>query len=165
MSIVFNIAKQRLMNGLLDLDSDTIKVSLANNTYTAPSDAAFADYDTLAAIYTGTILQEATGTGYTGGAGGSGRKTLASVSVDVDDANNRSVFKAADVLWDDGPGISAGTIQGALVYEHGSGSDDSLNIPICWVNTGGFPIVTNGGSLKIKWAENASGIGVVIILS
>src|SRR5262245_22259185 len=42
---------------------------------------------------------EASGGGYSGGFSGSGRKTLSSATVTLDDTNDRIVLDAADVSW------------------------------------------------------------------
>lgn len=139
-NFVFNQAKLRMQTGALDWDSDTIKEALITGSGT-PS----ADDDTVAAVL--ATASEANGTGYASGPGGSGRKTL-SCSAAVDDANDRSDVTIASRTY---TSISlAATVKGRLIYEHISGSDDALNIPLLWIDTvSGLPFTTNGSDLTV----------------
>jgi len=165
-TFVFNVAKVKFANGTLDFDTDVIKVTLFDSDFAFPFTLdAFKDKATVAAILT-TPGWEAAGGTYTNGPGGTIRLTLAGVSVAQDDINNRAKLIANDVEWaGDAGGINVGTVNGALVYKHVSGTDDTLNFPIAWYDDGGFPIATNGGSLKIKWAENTGTAGIVVALT
>ena len=88
---------------------------------------------------------ELSGTGYV-------RKTLASKTLTYDTANDRVEWDAADITW---TAINAGTAQRATYYDNSQSTDVSRRL---WLNvdTGGFPIVTNGGDLTIQ--HNAEGI-------
>lgn len=96
---IYNSFKRDIMNGGIDLDTDTIKVALVTSTYTVDQDV-HDNFD--------DITNEVTGTGYT--AGGA---TLASVTVTVDNTDNEGVFDAADVTWS----TSTITARGAIVYK------------------------------------------------
>jgi len=132
----------------VDLIVDTIRVMLCTSSYVANRDNDLVD----AGGANDPIDEELTGTGYTAGHGNSGRKTLASKTITVDKPNDRTEFDAADVVW---TSISAGTASQALVHKEGSADDTTARL-ICHIDTGGFPIVTNGGDLTITW--NAEGI-------
>jgi len=132
----------------VDLIVDTIRVMLCTSSYVANRDDDLID----AGGANDAIDHELSGTGYTAGHGNSGRKTLASKTITVDKPNDRTEFDAADVVW---ASISAGTAAQAIVHKEGS-ADDTTARPICHIDTGGFPIVTNGGDLTITW--NAEGI-------
>lgn len=130
----------------IDLIVDTIKVMLCTSSYVADRDNDFIEEGANDANE-----HELTGTGYTAGFGGSGRKTLGSKTITVDKANDRTEFDAADVVW---TAISAGTASQALVVKEIT--NDLASVLIAHIDTGGFPIVTNGGDLTIAW--NAEGI-------
>ena len=148
MSLVFNRAKKELLDGTIDLVSDTIKVMLVTSSYTANADDDFVDNGGA----NDPIDHELSGTGYVAGFAGSGRKTLAAKAFSVDDPNDRGEFDdTADITW---TAINAGTAAGAIVYKHITA--DTSSVMIAYINTGGFPIVTNGGDLTIQW--NAEGI-------
>lgn len=137
-SFVYNTAKAELMKGDLHLDSDTLKVCLMGTGYTPDPDHDYMD---------DINADELSGTGYTAGHGNSGRKAVASAAVAVDDTNNRATFDLADITWSS---IDAGTAKGAVIIRQGT-SDDTDALLIAWIDTGGFPIVTNTGDLTITW--------------
>lgn len=147
-SLVYNLAKKELLDGSLDLDTDVIKVMLVTSSYVANADNDFVDQ----AGANDPIDHELTGTGYAAGFGNSGRKTLASRAVTEDDANDRGELDAADITW---TGIDAGTAAAAIMFRAGT-SDDTDALLIAYIDTGGFPVVTNSGDLTIQW--NAEGI-------
>lgn len=87
---------------------------------------------------------ELTGTGYTAGFGGAGRKTLGTKAVNVNDTDNRAEFDAADLTW---TAINAGTAAAAVViHEATSDADSEL---IAYLDPS--DIVTNGGDYTITW--------------
>lgn len=146
-SLVYNRAKKEILDGTIDLLSNTIKLMLVTSSYVA-DDA----HDFVEEAADDANEHELTGTGYDPGFAGSGRKTLAAKVISEDDANNRGEFDdTADVTW---TGIDAGTAAGVIVYKHLT--SDLLSVLIAYIDTGGFPIVTNGGDLTIQW--NAEGI-------
>lgn len=149
MSLVYNEAKRRFLDGTLDLTSDTIRIMLVTSAYVADVDDVFVDDGGA----NDAIDEELTGTGYVAGHGNAGRLTLANKAFDTDDANDRGEFdNTADATW---TGIDAGTAAGVIVHRVGA-SDDTDALLIAYINTGGFPAVTNGGDLTIQW--NAEGI-------
>ena len=134
-SVVYNNGKKYLMDGTLDLDTNTIKVALVTSSYTPNIDthANFSD-----------ITNEVSGTGYT--AGGA---TLTSVTVTVDTSNDRAAFDAADVTWS----ASTITARGAVVYKStGTASTSSL---LCYFDFGSDQI-SSSGNFTISW--NAVGL-------
>lgn len=137
-SQMFNIAKNGVMDGTIDLDTDTLIAVLCMTNTTADTEI---DVDTVSAL---ADLDEFDGSGFTWGWGNTGRKALASRSVTVDDANDRAKFDAADITW---ASLGAGTrsAAGVLIIKKGA-ADDTDAIPICW-NEFSTPIVANGGPL------------------
>jgi hypothetical protein len=104
------------------------------------------DAGTLSAIGT---LDEYDGSGYS-------RAALASQAVTRDDANNRAELGATSPI-SFGATVGAGTrsAAGALVYRHVDGTAAN-DLPIAWIDTGGFPINGGGGAFQI--AINAEGL-------
>jgi len=144
----YNRGKKQDLSGEIDLTNDTIKVMLVGTGYTFNADHATVDDGSA----NDPQSHELSGTGYAGGYSGSGRKTLASKAFAQDDANDRGEFDAADLTW---AGINAGTAKAAIVFKNGA-ADDTTSQLIAYIDTGGFPIATNGGDLTIQW--NAEGI-------
>jgi len=131
----------------IDLLTDTIKVGLSTSTHVENKDDTFLD-DVGADDF---IDGELSGTGYTAGFGGAGRKSIGSKTLAYDAANDRVEFDGADQTW---TAISAGTAaQATLMREV---TNDAGSPPIANVDSGGFPVVTNGGDVTIAW--NAEGI-------
>lgn len=143
----YNQAAADVYDGSLDMLVDTIKVGLSTSTHVPIRDDDFIDEVGADDFVDG----ELSGSGYVSGFGNSGRLTLASKAIVVDKPNNRAEFDAADVTW---TGISAGTAaQATLLKEI---TNDLASITIANIDSGGFPIVTNGGDLTVQW--NAEGI-------
>jgi hypothetical protein len=133
--VIYNSFKRDIMNGGIDLDTDTIKVALVTSTYT-PDQDAHDNFD--------DVTNEVTGTGYT--AGGA---TLASVTVTADNTDNEGVFDAADVTW----ASSTITARGAVIYKStGTASTSKL---IAYIDFGSDKS-SSSGNFTIQW--NAEGI-------
>lgn len=148
-SLVYNEAKRKFLDGTLDLTSDTIKVMLVTSSYVANADHLYVDE----AGANDPIDHELTGTGYVAGHGNSGRKTLANKSFSTDTANDRGEFdNTVDTVWSS---INAGTAAAAIIHREGT-TDDTDALLIAYIDSGGFPVVTNGGDLTVAW--NAEGI-------
>lgn len=141
MALVYNIFKELEANGTIDLLTDTLKVMLVGTTYTANADHNFVNSD----VY----QTEIGGTGYAGGYGGSGRKTLSSKTIVKDTVNDRAEFNAAPVTW---TSINAGTVGGAVIIRERAGTGDTMSELIGFVDSGSFPVVTNGGDFTITWS-------------
>jgi len=131
----------------IDLLNDTIKVGLSTSTHVPNKDDTFLDDAGVDDFVDG----ELSGTGYVTGFGGAGRKTLASKTLAYNAANDRVEFDAADVTW---TAINAGTIAQATLLREVTNNAGSP--PIANVDSGGFPVVTNGSDVMIQW--NAAGI-------
>jgi len=127
----------------VDFLNDTINCGLSTSTHVPNRDDTFLD-DAGADDF---VDGELSGTGYV-------RKTLASKTMTYDATNDRVSWDAADVTW---TAITAGTAAQATIWSNAASTDASRRL---WLNvdTGGFPVVTNGGDLTIQW--NASGIAL-----
>jgi hypothetical protein len=124
---------------------DTIKAMLVTSSYTPNVDDDFADTP---------AAQEISVTGYTPGFAGSGRKTLASKTVTVNDTNDRGDFGAANLTW---TALGSGaTIAGVVIYKHLT--SDALSPLICYLDV--TDAATNGGDITISF-----GGGLVLQLS
>lgn len=131
----YNIATKKMIDGDFNGTSLTIKLLLVGTGYTFDKDHDFVD---------DVVAQELSGTGYV-------RKTLASLATSLDNVNDRSELDAADVTW---TAIDAATAKAAILYAFVTNDADSWLIG--YIDTGGFPIVTNGGDVTLQW--NAEGI-------
>jgi hypothetical protein len=134
--VIYNSFKRDIMNGALDLDTDTIKVMLVTSSYTADQDAHTKRSD---------ITNEVVGTGYT--AGGA---SLATKVVSADNTDNEGVFDADDVSWT----TSTITARGAVLYKSRGGASSADEL-ICYLDFGADKVST-AGTFTISW--NAEGI-------
>jgi hypothetical protein len=125
--------------GRINWLSDTIKVMLVTSGYTFNRDHDFAS----------AVSSELSGTGYVGGFGGSGRKTLASKTITEDDTNDRAVYDAADSVW---TAINAGTAAGAIIIKEGTSDADTELI--CFLD--GASVVTNGGDVTLVYPSTGA---------
>lgn len=91
---------------------------------------------------------EVTGTGYTGGYGGSGRKTLASKTVTAATASDQARLDAADLTW---TSLDAGQVgYVALIVE--SGGSDATSTVVAVIS---LPVtLTDGSDFPVLWPEN-----------
>ncbi len=133
--VIYNSFKKKIMDGSIDLDTDTIKVALVTSSYTPDQDA----HD-----FFDDITNEVSGTGYT--AGGA---SLSTKTVTADNTDNEGVFDADDVSWTS----STITARGAVIYKStGTASTSPL---ICYLDFGSDKVST-AGTFTISW--NSEGI-------
>lgn len=144
MSHWYNNGLRGVMAGEIDMNLDDIRVALLMTNTTADTER---DETVLSGFVT---LDEFDGSGYA-------RQALASEAVNQDNPNNRSEFDANDISFG---ALGAGTRQaaGMLVYKHVGA--DSANIPILWIDSGGFPFTGNGSTVNVTW--NAEGIAQLV---
>ena len=145
--LTYNQGRTDIGDGTIDFLTNTIKIMLVTASYVANKNDQFVDE----AGANDPIDHELSGTGYAAGFAGSGRKTLATKAVTKDDPNDRAEWDADNITW---TGINAGTAAAAIMYFHNTADTDS--VLIAYIDSGGFPIVTNGGDLSINW--NVEGI-------
>ena len=134
-SLIYNSFRKKIMDGSIDLDTDTIKVALVTSTYTPNQDV----HD-----FFDDITNEVTGTGYT--AGGT---TLTTKTVTQDNTNDRGVWDADDANWT----VSTITARGAVIYK--STGVSSTSALIAYIDFSSDK-VSDGGTFTIAWS--ASGI-------
>ena len=130
-NVIYNSFKAKIMDGSVDLDTDTIKVALVTSSYTPDQDA----HD-----FFDDVTNEVVGTGYS--AGGA---SLANKSVTQDNTDNEGVFDADDVTWSS----STITARGAVVYK--STGTPSTSALIAYLDFSTDQISSNG-NFVIQWA-------------
>jgi hypothetical protein len=146
-SFVYNQQKYRRIKGSSDLTAATIKALLIKGDGTFVVAELDKDHDTVAQVL--TAAAELTATGYSGGPGGTSRKTVAGTIAGPDDTNDRGDLALASAAF--GAMSAGGPVKAILYYEHISGSDDTLNIPIGVVydSAAGDLMVLNGGTVDL----------------
>lgn len=138
----YNKGKFEVLSEGTQLDTDTIKVMLVDDTYV---------FDAAHNFVSDVVADEVSGSGYTGGFAGAGRKTLGSKAFSEDDANSRAEFdSSADMTW---TSISVGTVGGAILIREVTNDADSVVLAFMDFDP---DVVTNGGNMTIQW--NAEGI-------
>jgi hypothetical protein len=123
--------KKNIMNGNIDLDTDTIKVMLTTSAYTPDQDSH---------EFKSSVTNEVSGTGYT--AGGA---TLANKSVTQDNTDNEGVFDADDVTW----ASSTITARYAVIYKD---TGSAATSPIIAILDFGSDKISSNGNFTIAWA-------------
>ena len=131
--IIYTSFKRDIMNGAIDLDTDTIKVMLVTSSYTASASHTKRS----------DITNEVTGTGYTAGGATIGSPTVSNVSTN-------GVFDGNDVAWT----TSTITARGAVLYKSRGGASSADEL-ICFLDFTTDKTST-AGTFTISWS--ASGI-------
>lgn len=131
-TVIFNSFKKKIMDGSIDLDTDTIKVALTTSSYTPDQDA----HD-----FFDDITNEISGTGYT-----TGGATLANKAVTADNTDNEGVFDADDVSW------SSSTITNARYAILYKSSGVSSSSPLIAAIDFGSDQSSSAGTFTITWA-------------
>ena len=129
----FNISKGALFGGSLNLTTDTLRVMLMGSGYTPNPDSSFVSQISSA---------EATGTGYVGGFGGSGRKLLVNPVVTTNTAQDRAELSFDTVTWST---VSVGVVQYVVVLKPGTSDADSTLV--AWLHF--VPAATSGADLRL----------------
>lgn len=131
--VIYNGFKAKIMNGSIDLDTDTIKVALVTSTYTPNIDTH---------VFFSDVTNEVSGTGYT--AGGA---TLAGAAVTQDNTNDKGVFDANDVSWT----TATITARGAVLYKSTGTASTSPLIAYVDFTT---DKTSTAGTFTIQWSAN-----------
>jgi hypothetical protein len=142
-SFIYTQGKYRMANGELDWDTTAgIKILLATSGYTPNI-----DHDVVNDITPGS--NEASGTGYIGGHGGSGRKSLTRTTTIVD-ASDRVELDASDLTWSS---VSLTNVRYGIIFKEVSSDADSWLIALIDFQTNRSP---SAQDLVITW--DATGI-------
>lgn len=141
-NFVYNEAKRAIAAGEMNfaeagIDMRVILV-MTNTTCDTEDDVNFID--------DWTTLDEYDGASYA-------RQAIGTQVINEDVANNRAEIDGVDVTFTS-LGVGTRQAQAAIIYKHVTNDADS--VPICFIDTGGFPFDGNGGDVTIQW--NAEGI-------
>lgn len=131
-SAFYNSGLRDITDRTIDLIGDTVKIILVTSSYTPDKDHAFAS----------SLTNELSGPGYTGGFGGSGRKTIGSKAFATDLTNDRVTFTFGAVTW---TSINAGNPKYAILVKEIT--NDAATRLIAFLDLG--TVVTNGGDITI----------------
>lgn len=147
-----------ILDGTIDLESDTIKIMLlgtVNATYAPDKDHTVVDNG--ANNTTDPSFCELQATNYTGGYGGAGRKT-ATLALSKDNTNDRAIVAITDLTWTALGGASNDTVTACLMIFETGGVDTSSRLLayLDFTNTAtngsdftlDFPAAGSGGSLR-----------------
>jgi hypothetical protein len=118
----YNKGLLEVTDGTIVLGSTTLKLMLVDTGYTFDPDHDVIDNG--ANNSTDPSFNEIVATNYTGGFGGSGRKTL-TITSQENDTNNRADYAIADVTWTALGGGTNDTIGGAIIIKEGTNDTDS----------------------------------------
>lgn len=122
----------KVLNRSIDAVNDTLKAILVTSSYTPDKDHEFAS----------SLSNELSGTGYAGGFGGAGRKTLSGKAFSLDTTNDRVEWTFSGVLW---TAINAGNPKYLIVVKEIT--NDAASQLLAYLDLG--TVVTNGGDLTI----------------
>jgi hypothetical protein len=126
----------KVVNGQIDLDTDTLKVMLVNEAYTTDKDHEFAS---------SVSSYEISTSGYAGGFGGSGRKT-ATVATQYNATDDRVEVVINDITWSS---LQSGVTIGAAILIKEVTNDAASPIIAVWDFT--TNIATNGGDFTMDF--------------
>lgn len=135
-SFAYTNAKLLLMKGDLDLDTADLRVALVMSNTTADTTEDAATFGDI------TTLDEYDGASYA-------RQALGSEATAADNTNNRAEFTAANITF---ATLGAGTRQAVAALLHVHNATPGLEIPVAYIDTGGFPFAGNGGNVNINWS-------------
>jgi len=146
-NLVTNIAKGRFIHyASLPAASDSL-IAVVLEAADLESDDVLQDYDTLAALLGGDSNEQTD----------MGRKTLAGVTVTVDDTGNTASFDADDITWTAATGDPTGKL--VVCYKPDTSSTDADIIPLTihdfTVTPDGTDITAQIDSDGLAVAENA----------
>ena len=129
----FGLGMKAVQSGAIDLDTDTFKIMLTDNTYTPDQDA----HD-----FRNDVTGEITGTGYSAGG-----LTLTGVSLTYDGTSNEIRLD-----WSTDPSWSSATFTAykAVIYKSRGGASSADEL-LCWIDFGGAQTVT-AGTFTIQFA-------------
>ena len=136
---VFNIAKGKVAQlATLPAANDAL-IAVPIETTGIEADGTLQDYDTLSALLAGASNEQTT----------MGRKTLASVTVTVDDTNNRVDVDCADITWTAATGNAISAIVVCYDPDTTGGTDADL-VPLVKLDAVATPA---GGDITYQVAS------------
>lgn len=140
-SFVFNIAKGRIAHyASLPAASDAL-IAIPIEASGVEADSVLVDYDTVSALLAAATNEQST----------MGRKTLSSVTVTVDDSNDRVALDCADITWAAAGGNAISDILICYDPDTGTGTDVDL-VPLSWHD---FSATPDGSDITATVADFA----------
>lgn len=152
----YTTGSKEVFDGTIAFLTDTLKVMLVGSGYTFSKDHLVVD----AAGANDPVDEEISVTGYTGGWGGAGRKTIGTKTVTAQLAAgspaNSVVFNCANITW---TALGAGaTIEGAILIKEGGANDTTSRL----ISYGDVSQATNGGDVTLDY-HDTNGIFYITI--
>jgi hypothetical protein len=139
-TFAYNKGMTDIFDGTIDLLTTTLKIMLVDASYVP-------DRADDAVTASGAGAAEIVATNYTGGWGGSGRKTLANKTVTEDDANDQVEFdNTVDLTWTAIGGATDDTITGAILIREGASNDTTSRL-IAYYDVA--DVTTNGSDYQL----------------
>lgn len=137
------------LNGTIDLDTTTLKLILVGTgtPYTYNPDHTAVDDGTGNDI----ASAELNVSGYTPGWGSASRKT-ASITMQVDNANNKVVIAIADQTY---MALGAGDSLAGIILVKEGGANDTQSVPIAYIDCTDTPL--NGSDITLDFATLGAG--------
>lgn len=126
----------KIVNGSIDLDTDTLKVMLVNDSYTSDKDHEFVS---------SISSNEISVSGYSGGFGGAGRKT-ATVATQYNATSDRVEVVINDITWSS---LQSGATIGAAILIKEVTNDAASPVIAIWDFT--TNVATNGGDFTMDF--------------
>lgn len=143
-TFAYPIGDLNMRNGTIDVDTDTIKVTLLLTNTTADTEQDVADVDALT-----TLDEPSDAGGFTWGFGGSGRKT-ATITATRSAGQVQINIPAGTTTWASLPlDVSGRSVAGALLFSAGSVNDTDA-YPIAWLEFTS-PVAPNGTDFVVTW--------------
>lgn len=126
----------KIVNGSIDLDTDTLKVMLVNDSYTSDKDHEFVS---------SVNSYEISTSGYSGSYGGAGRKT-ATVTTQYNATSDRVEVLINDITW---TSLQSGATIGAAILIKEVTNDAASPVIAVWDFT--TNVATNGGDFTMDF--------------
>ena len=145
-----NDALKKIMDGDLDLGTDTLKVMLVDDDFVFDPDVSAVDPDDDSV--NDAHHHEIVATNYTGGYEGAGRKTAAIGAAVVDDTNDGAYCVIDDITWTALGGVANDTVGMALLIQEIT--DDPGSLVIAALDITDF--LTNGSDFLLKTSTGVS---------
>lgn len=153
-SFLYNKGVAEMLDGTIDIDTDTIKMMLVDSTYSPDKSDEVVDDGTSSDAASAEISV----TGYTAGWGGAGRKTCA-ITLQENDTDDRVDIAIDDLTWNS---LGAGaTIVGAVLIKEGGANDTTSRLLAYFDITN---TATSGGNVTLDFTALGSGGNIRISL-
>lgn len=129
---LYNYVKKEILDGNIDLVTDTLKVALMNSAYVPSIDS----HDKWASI----SANDESGSGYSAG----GKALASSKATTIDDVSDLAKFDAKDLTW---TSLSVGTPAAAVLYD----TTTSGSILVAYWS---LATASNGGDFTLQWSSS-----------